>query len=301
MTWCKPTNSVGKHIKGGEIAAEILMERSLKSSFLLVEGTADKKFFRRFTEIDCSITVCGGWENVIDAADSLIAAGFRRAIGVVDRDFSELVGYPKHVEIVLFTDHNDLEIMLLSSSALDTVLSQYEDDELRLKFDEKWKKSVRDVIFDASAFLGAFRVYSLRKRLNFRFDGMKYRFLNRTSFNLDKFKTVQHIFGRTNPVLKLSCQKIVQEVEEELTSITLSRDICCGHDCVRILGRALRHHLGNENSFDNENGAKQLEDILRIAFTWNDFRKTDLYKKIRDWEFKSGHKILRDPDSSDSD
>lgn len=293
-------NSVQKAIDGETIASQIRLARQSSSrSFLLVEGISDKRFFKRFTdESECFITVCFGKENALAAIKTLAADDTQGVLGVLDRDFSEIFGYPEHSGYAMFTDHNDLEIMILTTDALDIVLTQYADDNALQKFETEKGKTFREVMFDISAFLGALRIYSIQRGLNMKFEGMKYRFLDRNSVDLDRFKTVQHVTGRTDPKPRIPHKEIMDSVETELKNTAQSRDICCGHDCVRIFGRALNRQIGKVNIFDSDDGVGQLETILRVAYSWENFQKTKLYENIRDWEIKSGHKVLQRPQIS---
>ena len=71
-----------------------------------------------------------------------------------------------------------------------------------------------------------------------------------------------------------------------------SKALCSGHDCVRVLGRALKNEYGHSHQFNNEKGAKLLEGILRIAYELNDFQSTRAFNAIRSWEKKRGFVVF---------
>ena len=288
-------SSVRGEISGETLANEIrLVRANHKGSFLLVEGEADASLFKKFiNESDCAITVCAGKENALKAIKILAEAGFEGALGILDKDFFDIVGHPEFQGAVLFTDHNDVEVMILCSEALKNVLLEFGIDDKKQALEEAAGKPVCDIIFDASAFLGVLRMLSLREKWNLRFEGMSYKFADANSFELDESRTVQHITGRSDAQPSISDEELVDLARTEKGARSNGREICCGHDCVRLLGRALRRQLGNTNLFNNEDGARNLGKILRIAYHRDQFCQTQLHQGIGAWEASSGYTILR--------
>ena len=293
-------NSIESHIDGGDAFGELFLERSThKGSFLLVEGNSDKSLFDKFvSNRDCSIIICHGKEKVIDAINISTNHNCEGVIAILDKDYSRQLKPPNQREI-LYTDQNDTEIMILCSDALDAVLLEYGIAEKRDELEKREGKPVRDIIFDASGFLGALRLISQKRKWNLKFQGMKYRFYARNSFKIKELESVQHITGRSDVRPQVPEKGIVELAIKERKNHAHSRDICCGHDCVRVLGRALNCDLGNTKSFDSESGAKSLERVLRVSYNWDHFHQTSLYKEIKTWEAESGYKVLQSPSDSD--
>ncbi len=249
------------------MANQIRLEGALHDgSFLLVEGSSDANLFRKFCDADrCSIIVCIGRKNLIEAITILENSGFRGALGLADKDFSDLIGYPAHKGSVVYSDENDIEIMILCSPALENVLREFGVKD-RVNAVEASGKDVCDLIFEAASFCGAFRYLSKRDSWYLKFSGMTYRFNHQSSFKLDKLRTVQHVVSRSQKRPKETEVNILKLIKIELDRIEEKKSLCCGHDCVRILGRALQRELGNTNKFNNPKGAETLERVLRLVY-----------------------------------
>jgi len=58
--------------------------------------------------------------------------------------------------------------------------------------------------------------------------------------------------------------------------------VCCGHDMVKILAFWLRHIFGNKNAQNVT--AEILESTLRLTYSIEDFKTTQLYGAIMDWQ-----------------
>ena len=289
-------NRIHAEITGEILAVEIQLEQNglkYKRSFLLVEGNDDEMFFNKFVDNKiCSIVICGGKETLLDAAKSLNDNGFSDAICVADKDFSEIFECSVFEGEVVFTDENDLEMMMINSPALQNVLFEFGSKDKIPQFEDKNGRSVCEQIFHVASFIGAMRIISQRYKLNLKFRDMKYKFKNNNTFELNHDRTVQNIFTE-NENSKISKEDMMNMIIEEQTNSTEPRKICCGHDCVRLLGRALKKEIGTTNLFNNAEGAKLLSQTLRLAYDSSYFSQTKLYQSIRSWEVKSKYKVFR--------
>ena len=289
-------SSIKDGIDGATLANQIRLERATHmGSFLLVEGNSDAKLFGKFYDQQaCSIIVCMGRDYLLNAISELEFSGFCGALGFADRDFSEFLSNPEFNGRVVFSDENDIEIMILCSSALDDLLQEFGvPDRVATIVESSGQMKVCDLIFDAASFVGTLRLLSHINSWSLSFEGMNYKYTDNNSYFLDEVKTIQHIVGRSNERPNLTERQILTHVKNFLSGGDDTKNLCCGHDCVRILGRALKSKFGKTNKFNNEEGAKSLERILRLTYDYEKFMQTKAYNEIRNWEMISGFKVLR--------
>lgn len=289
-------SSIKDEINGSTIVNQVRLEQSThKGSFFLVEGNGDANLFKKFCDLQaCSIIPCMGKENLLDAITELKKSGFCGVLGFADRDFTEILGDPNVSGEIVFTDENDMEIMILCSAALDAVLEEFGNQKRISSTVEAEGMSVRDLIFSSASVVGTLRLLSQKKGWSLQFEGMTYKFVSNKSYFLDGAKTVKHVLARSNFKVDMEENDIVTFIRSSgmLPDIP-KKNLCCGHDCVRILGRALKSALGNSGEFNNNDGAVNLEKILRLAYEFEYFKKTNAYDEIRNWETISGLKILQ--------
>ena len=270
-----------------------LLRKNHKGSFLLVEGSGDKKFFTPFLDSsNCMVVVCSGRPNLLGAVSQLFRRGVCGVLGFADRDFSNVTEYPYYEGEVVFTDENDLEMMLLCSGALEKILSEYGRSDGSQSIADMGI-AMRYTIFHSARVLGMLRLLSIEHSWCLRFEGMKYKYENTKSCSLDLRETIRYVVARTNESIGLSNDEVAKLVLERLSSNLTAREICCGHDSVRILGRALKAQPGAANKFDSDTGAIELEEALRLAYESIQFKSTECYSQIRRWEQRSGFKILQ--------
>lgn len=288
-------SSLKDEITGQTLANQIMLERAAHSgSFFLVEGSSDASLFKRFTDSgNCSIVVCTGWERLTQAISILTRRGFEGALGFCDRDYCNKTGYPEYDGVIVFTDENDFEAQIIHSEALDKVLDEFGNHTLVSAELASEGASASELLFRWSQATGALRLSSAQNCWNLKFNGITYKFMDQNSPELCPIKTVQNVVGRSiNDGLPNVC--LIQDIVTRCIASFSENELINGHDCVAVLGKALRKRFGRTNRFDSPNGRDDLAKILRIAYEFAFFQKTRGYHEIRRWEIATGHSILRD-------
>ena len=286
-------SSIKNEISGYTVRNEVRLLRATSGcSFLLVEGSTDSQLLSRFVRIDdCSIIVCQGRENLLSAITMLEREGFGGVVGFADRDFADIVGYPEYEGIVIFTDENDLETQMLSSEALTNLLDEF-GSALKIPacLDEE-KSNAALLIASWAAGVGALRVSSTLNEWALAFSDMTYKFTSNTSPEICPTKTATHVIGRSKNAANVTVDVATTKVTEILATYT-AWEVAHGHDCIAVLGRALRSTIGNTNEFNSQNGNRSLERTLRLAYGIDMFRETTAYKQLKYWENATGRVIL---------
>ena len=151
--------SVREGVDGISIANQVRLERAAHAgSFLLVEGNGEESVFDRFCSDDmCSIVVCVGKPNLLEAIGELWNSGFAGALGVVDRDYFEFIGYPEIEGDLVYTEENDFDIMIMNSDALTKVMVEFGNNKRMTETTERKGKSVRELVFSSASVIGALR------------------------------------------------------------------------------------------------------------------------------------------------
>ncbi len=273
------------------IANEVRMKGSLSGkAFLVVEGSDDSRFYRRFIAPDhCSLIPGFNKENVMGAVIVLDGTNFGRVLGVVDSDFDALMGGAlPSVNIVRGDDSHDLETMLLRSSALDAVLHEFASPDKLASFEIRAHSLFRDWLLNAVQHLGYLRWYSETNGINLCFEGLKFsHFFDLRTLELDRNAMFAAIKNQS---------RNWTITDDELTEAGWPQNrnddlwhVCCGHDMVDLLAIALRRAIGSQQQLD----AEQISRALRLAYSGGDFANSVLCARIRNWEVLRGFRILR--------
>jgi hypothetical protein len=149
------------------IVAGIGMKRSAKPGLtvVLLEGESDRKLFVKLFAPETNLVILDGKENVLAGREELVEHNlWQGLICILDQDFEGIEGRLMVEDGVFYTDHHDLEMMLLDSAALTAVLIEKTSQ-------EKWKKfstSNPDPLaffLDKLAPLAALRLHNERENL----------------------------------------------------------------------------------------------------------------------------------------
>lgn len=267
-------------LSGHTIANRIRLQRSAHAgSFLLVEGDTDARMFKNFRDEECSVVPAHGRQNLLGAARILLQNGFEGLLAIADADFDRLEGKAPPYPEVLFTDTHDLETLLVRSSALDRVLNERGSDD-KLK---GGAEQVRRALLDAISPLGFLRWANHRGDHGVSFADVRFgSFIDKRTLEVSTDDLHQHLLNLNGHHKRALMERIRHEVQQLMRHPADLWQVCQGHDMVEVLALGLQQRFGTHNAKDVH--PDTVAAMLRLAFRWEDFRQTDLYHSIRQWE-----------------
>ncbi|MBA7579403.1 hypothetical protein ES708_21273 [subsurface metagenome] len=271
-----------------DIANTVRMTRSLhKGAVVLVEGDSDARVYGRFVdEKRCRVIPAHGKSNVLTSLDIIENDSVKGVCAIVDSDFSCLDEDEITNENVMQTDTHDLETMIISSRALDTILTEFGSPP-KIK---RLGHPVSDVLIKAAQPLGYLRWISSSKQenLSLRFKNMSYAAVLVTvsgSIRIDIDKLLKEVRLRSHNNSSFNAGEIKNKIVHLLRNGHHDPwQVSRGHDLVHILAIGLREVFGNR--YAKSVSYEQLDRILRISFGDAEFSETRLYKSILNWEEK---------------
>ncbi len=266
------------------IANSIRLKRQIiKDSFLVVEGVDDKNLFQRFTDSSsCRVVVAYGRDEVVELITILRNSNFKGVLGIIDLDYSRIIGEHLPNRDVLTTDSHDLETMLLNSPSLSHVLIEYGSEEMIKGFLNSSYCDIRDALLSIGAPIGCIRLISAVEDLSFDFDGLDfYKFVNVKKLSLNKEMLIDRVENHSG-VGALDKDNLLMKMK---TIANMGHDLwhlCCGHDLVEILSIGLCRVLGKNNKSDVK--PEKLETSLRLGYELAYFADTTLFQLICRWQ-----------------
>lgn len=280
-----------EHITPERIANSI-MQDTYNGLYVLVEGNKDYKLFSKFLNLDAlRIKQTFGCINLFKVFEILNNRGFKLKIGIVDRDFSEILNLPSPFSNVFVTDHHDIEVMIFISSAFDAVLNIYTLPEKVEQFERKVGRPIREIIFDLSDKIGYLKLANKLNNLGLVFkpktvDGNQIKYHEFIDDHL-KFKgderlirtVINYSRNKSNQALNYESIKHNYDIVKEVKypSTTLSN----GHDLSNIIFILLKKTLKSSNKMLQD--FNSVEDSMILAYEFEEFKKTQLYLDIYDW------------------
>lgn len=268
-----------------DIANQIRMMRPLHSgAVVIVEGDSDARVYRRFVDDTCCRVIpAHGKSNVLSALSMLEENNFRGVLAIIDSDFWRLDGTKPESLNILMTDTHDLETMIVFSRAFDTVLDEF-GSAGRI---HRLGGDVREVLLRVAMPIGFFRWISSSKQdnLSLRFKDISFIVVidtrNKTmKTNIDTLLNEVKKHSRNAPFDE-------QEIKNRIKKLLRGKGcdpwhVCRGHDMIHILTIGLRDVFGNRHA--KSITYEQIDRIMRIAFGYREFSRTELFVSIGLWE-----------------
>ncbi len=282
-------NSISCEIGPDEVFAELLMMRQdFDGAMLLLEGSHDADRFEKFVDEEaCGITICFGKENLVGAIKIAQEENFDGCIALADADFDRVLGKLQDFPNIVYSENYDFDMDLLKTDATRRYLKVVADNEKCSAF------GTHDQLFDAIVMSLAPLTHA--KLANELFglgysirEVQWYKFYK--DFRIDPGRLLAGILGKevsqkgALDALKARLADAASKVED-VSTITNGHDFCWG------LGENLRETIGNRAR--NLCSGKEVEIHIRLTIDESDFKSLAIFKKIKEWEQKTGYLVLK--------
>lgn len=263
-----------------------LQRQSYNGTFLIVEGKYDKLVYQRFIDDnECRLTVpfeTDNKNNIINTIEILEQDNFQGFLAILDADFMIVEQNEPLSSNILLTDTHDLETMILQSPAFNNFLLEFASENKLSMIVQKTGRDVLDTLLEIAVHIGYLRWFSTQNGLNLKFEGLDFKkFINMRNLEFSKsdlIKTVKNNSKRFD----INEEHIQSQLEQLRDTDQDPWQICCGHDFINILSISLQRVYGTYNTGQVE--SIMITRILRLAYEYDYFRKSLLFRSIQDWE-----------------
>lgn len=269
-------------LTGFEAAVAVrLLRDSHPDTILIVEGPNDERFYSRHVVEKCHFVIAHGKDNLERSLRSLDAEGFAGVLGIKDADFGWYEGLAPWSSNLIWTDHHDLDVLLLSSAACASVIAELVDKRKLQEFRVRTGVDLANSILSAVSVLGFLRLHSLRIPLNLRFEGIAFEnFVDMDTLTINQNRMITEVRNKSNRH-DLDFSELLQAIEALMVEPHDPRQVSCGPDALEFLSLALRKGLAaNERQ---EVKRELLQRYLRLAYRSEDFEETQLHSVMTEW------------------
>lgn len=268
-------------------ASEMIMDSSLS---ILLEGDCDELLYSKFFDLEnCTIEVMDGKENLLEVLGHINAQKPEAAIAIIDADLDYLTG-TKYGENVFMTDTHDADSDMFLSDAFFRVAKEfYSKNKVANNVD---LEKIRKEIIKLEIPMACLRIYDKEKHLNFAFKTNnegdspfpygKFIESNKNEMEHKGVKALVRVACSYNgdQGRGLSQDEIELGVDEVMSRKIPVHFIIHGHDLMHILALSLQR-FGKKNKQRRNN--EDWESAFRLAYSIDDFSKTKMYQKLKDY------------------
>jgi len=261
--------------------------------FILLEGKTDIKLFRNiFNHQTTYIEEINGKEKIIKALEILQSEGFVKIFGIKDADFDNLENIVYENINLFLTDYADMEIQMIESSAFESLINEFSHQEC---YDE-FLNNLKNKLYNETIIIGYLRWYNEK---NFREKGsylLRFKRLKFQEFTeVSKCNIVistEDFFTETikHSDLDLNTNDLKNEINDLKSYSNDSLQICNGHDITALLAYLFNYKENSDKSNINQN---RIEEALRLAYNFNDFKQMNLYNNLNNWQQQYNIQIFK--------
>jgi hypothetical protein len=250
---------------------KLLVSTPKTSRFLcvVVEGDSDAKLFKSILDEKSYIVKAVRPSGCLHLERSIetLSKQSDQFIGIRDADFYHLESKKPECKAVLLTDTHDLETLILKSN--EVIKKLICENNLDQEIDE-----FRNFVFSIVKFVGYVRWYSHKNNSELTFKALKiHHFINENtkSFKADDF--IDKLL-EASPNSSISKEELFPAINSLVNDNHDIFQICCGHDVVNGIFKHIKNKSGNAL------GIHEIERLIRVAYTKDDFSKTNLNKEL---------------------
>lgn len=274
------------------IANAIMQDKDFNGFYLIVEGPKDFKLYNKFFDKSWRIKESFGCEKVKEVLEILNLRKFSKKIGIIDSDFNHILNTKTNIDGLFYTDYHDLEVMIIKTNALDTMINVFCKSERIEAFIKVKKESIREVIFELAMEIGYLKLTNkifdlglVFKPQNPEGNQIKYKefISDRTLMFLGVNRLVQSLinYSTNRTDKKLDKELILKKYSEIRKNPYDINHLVNGHDLTNILYILIKKVLRSTTKMLNDFNC--IEDSLILSYERSEFQKTSLYKELLDW------------------
>lgn len=270
---------------GIELANEIGMLRvKWQGAVMLTEGDCDCRLYEKVLgEEAWRFIPGGGWESVVEALDNVSTRGIKGVVGIVDRDYRFPLGKVFERADLLCTDKHDLEMMMYETEAFDALIREC-GSEAKVSTWPKGVSGIRAHLYEQSRQIGYVRLSNEANDSGYCFKNLNYEsFVDRSTVTLALERFIEYLRARWGQNLSVTIATYENGRTVATRHSSLSEDgmLCRGHDVSEMVVIGLRSLWGTNPAHAYD--ADDIEKMLRLAYSREDFSKTELSRKILGW------------------
>ena len=245
--------------------------------WIIVEGETDQKLFSKLIngeQVKFEISH-GGLQSLLEAVSELLEET-NRILGIRDADFLHLEGKEETAENIFLTDFHDAEMMIIScDDAYHQVFAEYFSK-------EKQPQLFREAILKSIAFIGGLRWINDNNSnsLEFNFKGLGFgNFYDGKTTYLNEEICLNEVMTRSpNKKKTVSRNDVILKIQ----NISDFLNLCNGHDFLKAFASCVSSRSRSTRSKKGVNH-EDIGKAFRIAYRFEDFQKTNLYQKLKEW------------------
>ncbi|HIF9215996.1 TPA: hypothetical protein ACX6QF_001477 [Photobacterium damselae] len=292
-----------EYITPMRVANSISQDISFDGDYIFVEGDKDLKLFKKFLCNQHSrMKITFGKKKMREIYDILTERDFHKMVGIRDADFIRLNNKfdEKYGQKIYLTDSHDSEGMIINSKAFNNFLLESSSEDNLESFIKKHgdiKNHIHNLCFPIACLRFANKKFDLGlafKPVNPEGNKVKFKkFICEKTFKyLGHEKLINTLVEYSKNRGTIIADRVyIQEKLEEVIGENHSRfELSNGHDLAEVLFIICKKGLKSSNKMIQD--ASSIESMLRLVYSAEDFRNTNLYNSLNEWQKEHNKEVF---------
>lgn len=256
-----------------ELLKQAITPSNKNKLFIIVEGISDKKLYEEFyteDEVKFELVIGSEKNKNIEKIIELLSPESKQFIGIRDADFYHLEGTKPNCENVFLTDTHDSETLCFKSDSV--IRKLIREFEVGMEINE-----FRSSCLQRIKFIGYARWYNYKNSLCLKFEKFPFQeIFKKDTLVFEKNRFIELLIQRSSKEIKnkINKEELLTEIEKLIDEKHDLFLLCNGHDLVSIIHKKINKETGKGV------GEDEIERILRMNYTKEDFEKTSLCKSV---------------------
>ncbi len=269
--------------KPNRLLAKLKMKRNANPThtYVLVEGKTDQAVWARFKADHCELMRADGKDKVIATLQlaNRKYPSWGNVAAIVDPDVWLIEESDElHIANLLYDDIPDLDLMLIKSPALKTVVR----NTITVDRADEYTERLRKEALRLGKEIGYFRLFQYRNReYNLNFGSIVFEdVIDKRTFELD-VDSVAELLVRNSAITRM---QLLERIEILRNKYSADVRLCRGHDVRAIIACLIKFDDNLSEKVKIQTKSGELSRTLRMAYEFTYFITTQLYSRIRKWE-----------------
>ncbi len=264
------------------LARDLLKGKSdCRHTYVLVEGSNDFRVWAKFKAHLCQIVIADGKDKLVAKLRYFNTnyPHWRNVAAIVDPDFWLLENANElDTENLLYDDMPSLELTLIASPALETVLVNTLPVDVAASYGEQ----LRNTALRLATEYGYYRLLDYRHRkYNLSFNQVSFdAVIDTETLELDEIRIAASLVSNS----VLSASQLLEHIKELRRKVAPDIRLCRGHDVLNIMACLIGFDADLSGKAKIQTKSNELSRALRMAYEFTDFITTQLYSRIRKWK-----------------
>ena len=263
--------------------SKLIMKRNANPThtYVLVEGKTDQAVWARFKADYCELMRADGKDKVLATLQLVNRKhpSWGNVAAIVDPDYWLIEHSDElHTANLLYDDVPDLDLMLIASPALATVVR----NTITVEGADDYTERLRNEALRLAMEFGYFRFFDhLHREYNLGFGSIVLEnVIDKKTLRL-KLETIAELLVRNSTITRSQLLEHIKRLRNEYSPHI---KLCRGHDARAIMACLIKFDDSLSDKVKIQTKSNELSRTLRMAYEFAYFITTQLYKRIRKWE-----------------